>query len=62
MVEKTRARCSINAPLTESRVHSVLISGAGPAGLLFTQYLRNVLGLEGVLIVSDPYVKGVVVL
>jgi len=40
----------------------VLICGAGPAGLLFTQYLRNVLGLEGVLIVGDPYVEGVVVL
>jgi len=39
----------------------VLICGAGPAGLLFTQYLRNVLGY-GVLIVSDPYVEGVVVL
>ena len=32
----------------------VLICGAGPAGLLFTQYLRNVLGYEGVLLVSDP--------
>jgi L-iditol 2-dehydrogenase len=32
----------------------MLICGAGPAGLLFTQYLRNVLGYEGVLLVSDP--------
>jgi len=39
---------------TERRVRSVLICGAGPAGLLFTQYLRNVLGYEGVLLVSDP--------
>lgn len=37
-----------------SRVRSVLIVGAGPAGLLFTQYLRNVIGFDGLLIVSEP--------
>lgn len=41
----------------ERRVRSVLICGAGPAGLLFTQYLRNVLGYEGFLLVSDPNVR-----
>jgi len=46
MVAKARAR--------ERRVRSVLICGAGPAGLLFTQYLRNVLRYEGLLFVSDP--------
>jgi L-iditol 2-dehydrogenase len=46
MVAKARAR--------ERRVRSVLICGAGPAGLLFTQYLRNVLLYEGLLFVSDP--------
>lgn len=55
MVAKTTARHSINASVRESRVRSVLICGAGPAGLLFTQYLRNVLGYEGLLIVSDPH-------
>ena len=45
MVAKTRG---------ERRVRSVLICGAGPAGLLFTQYLRNVLGYEGILLISDP--------
>ena len=45
MVARTRA---------ERRVRSVLICGAGPAGLLFTQYLKNVLGYEGFLLVSDP--------
>ena len=35
-------------------MRSVLICGAGPAGLLFTQYLRNVLLYEGLLFVSDP--------
>jgi L-iditol 2-dehydrogenase len=39
---------------TERRVRSVLICGAGPAGLLFTQYLRNVVRYEGLLFVSDP--------
>ena len=53
-VTKTRARHAINAASPESRVRSVLICGAGPAGLLFTQYLRNVLGYEGLLLVSDP--------
>ena len=46
MVAKTRAR--------HSAERRVLICGAGPAGLLFTQYLRKVLGYEGVLLVSDP--------
>lgn len=48
MVAKARARHE------ERRVRSVLICGAGPAGLLFTQYLRNVLRYEGLLFVSDP--------
>ena len=38
----------------ERPVRNVLICGAGPAGLLFTQYLRNVLGFDGLLIVSEP--------
>jgi L-iditol 2-dehydrogenase len=53
-VTKTHARHTINTTAPESRVRSVLICGAGPAGLLFTQYLRNVLGYEGLLLVSDP--------
>jgi threonine dehydrogenase-like Zn-dependent dehydrogenase len=53
-VSNTRTRHVINAPAPESRVRSVLICGAGPAGLLFTQYLRNVLGYQGLLVVSDP--------
>ena len=54
MVGNMRTRHAINAPEPESRVRSVLICGAGPAGLLFTQYLRNVLSYQGLLIVSDP--------
>jgi L-iditol 2-dehydrogenase len=36
------------------RVNTVVIFGGGPAGLLFTQYLRSGLGFEGVIVVSDP--------
>jgi len=46
MVGKARAH--------HSAERRVLICGAGPAGLLFTQYLRNVLWYEGVLLLSDP--------
>lgn len=53
-VTKARARYAINAETPERRVRSVLICGAGPAGLLFTQYLRKGLRYEGALFVSDP--------
>jgi threonine dehydrogenase-like Zn-dependent dehydrogenase len=36
------------------RLNTILICGGGPAGLLFVQYLRNVLGYQGVLLVSEP--------
>jgi L-iditol 2-dehydrogenase len=35
-------------------VSHVLICGAGPAGLLWVQYLRNVLGYDGLLLVTEP--------
>jgi L-iditol 2-dehydrogenase len=38
----------------ERRVRCVLICGAGPGGLLFVQYLRTVLGYDGLLLVSEP--------
>jgi L-iditol 2-dehydrogenase len=41
----------------ERRIKSALICGAGPAGLLFTQYLRNVIGYDGLLVVSEPNAK-----
>jgi L-iditol 2-dehydrogenase len=37
------------------RVETVLIFGGGPAGLLFTQYLRSALGFEGRIVVSEPH-------
>jgi len=53
-VARARTRHAINADPPERRVRTVLICGAGPAGLLFTQYLRAVLGYDGLLFVSDP--------
>lgn len=53
-VTRARTRHVLNGETADRRVRSVLICGAGPAGLLFTQYLRNVLGFEGSVLVSDP--------
>jgi threonine dehydrogenase-like Zn-dependent dehydrogenase len=53
-VANTQRRYSFNADNPDERIRSVLICGAGPAGLLFTQYLRNVIGYRGSLFVSDP--------
>jgi len=39
---------------TGGHVRYALICGAGPAGLLFVQYLRSVLGFDGLLLVSEP--------
>jgi L-iditol 2-dehydrogenase len=38
----------------ERPIRSALVCGAGPAGLLFTQYLRNVIGFDGLLMVTEP--------
>jgi L-iditol 2-dehydrogenase len=38
-------------------IRAALIIGAGPAGLLFTQYLRQVIGFDGLLIVSEPHAQ-----
>jgi len=46
-------RYSINGREKDRRVRFVLICGAGPAGLLFTQYLRRVLGYDGLLLVAE---------
>jgi threonine dehydrogenase-like Zn-dependent dehydrogenase len=54
VVQQTHSRYAINADSPDRRVRTVLICGAGPAGLLFTQYLRRVLGYEGQLLVSAP--------
>lgn len=51
MLAKAHARYTFGG---ERPVRNVLVCGAGPAGLLFTQYLRNVLDFEGLLVVSEP--------
>ncbi|MEK6281928.1 MAG: alcohol dehydrogenase catalytic domain-containing protein [Acidobacteriota bacterium] len=53
-VQRANTRYAINADSSGRRVRTVLICGAGPAGLLFTQYLRRVLGYDGQLLVSAP--------
>ena len=48
VLQRARARYSLNDD------RHVLICGAGPAGLLWVQYLRNVLGFDGELLVTEP--------
>jgi threonine dehydrogenase-like Zn-dependent dehydrogenase len=47
-------RFTLNADSTQRPVGNTLVCGAGPAGLLFVQYLRRVLRYDGRLIVSEP--------
>jgi L-iditol 2-dehydrogenase len=54
MVARARTRYTVNSASVEGRVRHVMVCGAGPAGLLFLQYLRRVLGYDGLLLVSEP--------
>ena len=47
-------RYAISHAERDRQVRAAMICGAGPAGLLFVQYLRNVLGYDGLLIVAEP--------
>jgi threonine dehydrogenase-like Zn-dependent dehydrogenase len=49
-VERAQARYSLGGP---ERARNILICGAGPAGLLFLQYLRHVKQFDGPILVSD---------
>ena len=51
---RTPARYTVGSADQRHRVRTALVCGAGPAGLLFVQYLRGVLGFDGLLIVSEP--------
>ena len=54
-LQKTQARYEFNGgPSGNSAIHNILICGAGPAGLLFTQTLRNVLGFDGRILLTEP--------
>ncbi|WP_169222637.1 alcohol dehydrogenase catalytic domain-containing protein [Brasilonema sp. UFV-L1] len=53
-VTRERTRYVINAEDSDKRVRSILIFGAGPAGLLFIQYLYKVLNYDGLILVSEP--------
>jgi L-iditol 2-dehydrogenase len=50
---RARTRWRIGAE-PAARVRTAVVLGAGPAGLLFVQVLRNVLRFDGVLLLSDP--------
>ncbi len=54
MVAAAHARFAIGAADPARRAASILLTGAGTAGLLFVQVLRRVLGFDGLLIVSEP--------
>jgi L-iditol 2-dehydrogenase len=55
-VARAHGRFAIGAAAesAERRVRHVLICGAGPSGLLHLQYLRRVLGYDGLVMVSEP--------
>src|ERR1019366_2526013 len=49
-MERSRNRYDFDG---EYRIRNILITGAGPSGLLFIQYLRNVKRFDGRIFVSD---------
>jgi L-iditol 2-dehydrogenase len=49
-VERSPGRYTLNG---SERIRNILICGAGPAGLLFLQYLRNIRQFDGLILVSD---------
>ena len=54
MVSRALARYAMKHADPSRRVRTVLVSGAGPAGLLFIQYLRKALDWDGPILVSEP--------
>ena len=53
-VLRAQTRYGLDGNSSSRRVESVLVCGAGPAGLLFLQYLRRVLNYDRLLLVSEP--------
>jgi L-iditol 2-dehydrogenase len=54
MASRAHARYTLKHADPSRRVQTVLVSGAGPAGLLFIQYFRRALGWDGAILVSEP--------
>ena len=54
MAERATSRYRLRPGADDRGVRCVLIFGAGPAGLLFTQYLRNALRFDGTIVVAEP--------
>jgi L-iditol 2-dehydrogenase len=47
-------RFSIDADDPRARIKNIAICGLGPSGQIFGKALRNILGFEGTIIVTDP--------
>lgn len=54
LLRSTPARYTLDASDPAHAVRTILVCGAGPAGLLFIQYLRRVVGFQGSILVSEP--------
>jgi L-iditol 2-dehydrogenase len=54
VLARTPARYSLTGGHRRTGGGAILVCGAGPAGLLFVQYLRRVIGFDGLLMVSEP--------
>jgi L-iditol 2-dehydrogenase len=54
MIARAAARYPLGRPGEPHGVRTIMICGGGPAGLLFVQYLRNVLRYDGQLLLSEP--------
>jgi threonine dehydrogenase-like Zn-dependent dehydrogenase len=50
LAERAHGRYTFTGP---RHIRNILICGAGPAGLLFLQYLRKVLNFDGLIMISD---------
>ena len=54
MIARANARYALGRAGERHGVRTILVCGGGPAGLLFVQYLRNVLQFDGTLLVAEP--------
>lgn len=53
LVVRANARYALDS-MGDGRVRTIVVCGGGPAGILFVQYLRRVMGFAGRVIVSEP--------